>query len=365
MKENPHPIPATQAHSEIQIPSKRLAPILSLYQTVISENEREIDENKSRSALAIAAMIDNPNNLRELSNLWQTTEEQIRIIIRDGFYDDEIKNLGYEIFDRKKHAEKENGKKKKPSSTTEAIEDVMSTLPPDLLTSYEQELIQKVNNGRTNEEIALEYGIKPHSVSVALVRIRRKLEPLLVNAGLVKASDFKDTGLVTAASEGNIDAKKFLRMYYMVQGTPEKYIKTKRVINEKLVEEGLIPLSDRDKISANEHRNLLSPWHKKGVIRKNKRAYVSQEYLNKVRNKRKRESHEAPPTPQHKLLADCIPLPADHPERGYMYRTILRSVKEGKIPSTRGKWRWYVLEEDVQPILEELFKRRGLEFPHR
>jgi len=176
---------------------KQIAPFISLYNEVIGEQPDTFDPEKSKAAIALAVMTDNPENLRHLSDLWQTPHEQLLVSIRDSYYDSQIKQVGFEIFDRKKA--QDEAKKPKSISVAERVEQLFANLPPDLLTEHQQLVVEYVNAGMTNEQIGSLLGIKKQSVAVILVQIREKIDPLVKEAGLMKLSSFHNAALKSAA----------------------------------------------------------------------------------------------------------------------------------------------------------------------
>ncbi len=353
---------------------RKIAPFISLYGEVIERTGQVLPQQQERAAIALAVMTHDPQNLRHLSELWGTPEEQLRVSIRDSYYDPVVKQVGFEIFDRQKAKEdqekqererskvkiKKERKEKKP--VKELVDHVFSNLPNDLISPHQQRILEYTKSGMSNEEIGEIIGIKSKSVAVQLVFIRRKLEPFIKNAGLVRVASYGINTLTSAASERALESEKILRIYYTRPDIAEAYLRNRKLIDEHILNQGYILLTDREKVSKREYFTLLGATHRENIIRKNGRAYVSPDYLEKFKAKQiKKATRETPPTPDHVLLARCNPLPPDHPDYGNLYRGVLRLLKLGRIPYERKGRRWYVKKEDVQAEIERFLTRKGYE----
>ncbi len=333
---------------------KKITPFISLYNDITEGYLENLAPEQRKAAIALAVMTDDPKNLRHLSDLWQTPHEQLLVSIRDGYYDQQVKQVGFEIFDRKKAQEKA-----KDIPIAERVDKMFSSLPPTLLTEHQQEILNYVNQGMTNEQIGNLLGIKRQSVAVLLVEIRKKIDPFIQKAGLMRLGSFHTNALKNAAGHGTLDAEKILRIYHTTPDKAKRYIKKVRHIDQNLLDQGYILLSDKSQISKTEYHNLLGERYRDDILRKNDRAYVSKEFLRKFRTEKiKRKSYLKPP-PGKKSLIDCIPLPPDHPDRRYIYQKMLYRVKKGWIASSQVQRKWFVVEEDVLSEINSLIERRS------
>ncbi|MBI5044542.1 MAG: hypothetical protein HZC02_01320 [Candidatus Levybacteria bacterium] len=348
---------------------KKVTPFLSLYEEVASGHAERLHPEGERAAIAIAVMTHDPRNLRHLSELWDTTEEQIRISIREGFYDPAVKQVGFEIFDRKKSQEKEekvkNEKREPEKSVQERIDGMWMSLPPDLLTEHQKETIAYINEGKSSKEIAQILGITPVGVSNVLRRVRKKIAPYILRRGLIRIHSMKEAPLYSAAKYGSIDAGKILLSTYSTKPIIERYLDEQRRLNPLLIIDGYIPLSDRLQIAANERGSLSRKAHADHVIKKNGLLYVHEEYLKQFRDRAIRRKNHRKPTPDHKTIRECIPLPYSHEDWNYVYRKLLDLIKSGDIPAIKMGQSFLTTDFDTKKIVEELMemakkrKKRG------
>jgi|GEM_PF-5783888 len=359
----PESSPTKGGDSKIKDPYRDITPFISLYESVTTEGNQALDEGQRRAAIALAVMTENPAHLRSLSDLWELPEEQLRISIRDAFYNPIIKGVGYGIFDKKnsKQQEEKEEPEKENVSIHDLAEQVYAAIPNGLLTDHQRVIFDHVRNGLTNQQIGELLGIQKGSVAINLVRIRHLLDPLVKKAGLVRVAGYGKSFLVAAASDKVLESEKILRLYHTRPDIAEAYLKKRRAIDPNIVRKGNIPLSDRSRISEKEHYTLLQDTHRDGVIRKNNRAYVSQAYLEKFKAKKLKRKSPVPEAPTgYKALLDCIPLPSDHSERGHIYRMTLYHLKMGNIHSVRKGKNWFVQEKDVKNYIEGLLQRRDI-----
>ncbi|MDQ5901133.1 MAG: Bacterial regulatory protein luxR family [Patescibacteria group bacterium] len=337
----------------------KIASFFELYSSITQEKALTLEPHEERVAISLAAMTENPNHLRTLSDLWNVPEEQLRVGIRDAYYEPQIKAVAFEIFDRMKTPMKLTLKDRtKDQPIKERIKLLWEMLPADLLTQHQQDIASYANQGLTNSEIAEIMNIKPQSVAVILVNIRNRLDPFIAEAGLIKVSQLPGDA-TSSAKKGWIEAEKLLRMYYTTPSEARKFNARRPIVDENLLEQDFILLSDRSQITEDEHRRLMEKIYSTRIKRKNNRLYVTRQFLEHFRSKNKPRQIYVEPPPGHVLLINCIPLPHDHPDRKYIYRTLRRRLQSGTYPSIRKNRNWFVVKDDVLPEIEHLMEKKN------
>lgn len=197
-----------------------------------------------------------------------------------------------------------------------------------LLSPAEVRILQLIQEGKKNIDIAARFSLTPGSFKNTLTRIRRVIEQHILEVnGLKRTAVFKNSTIRSAAIDGRLQAVSFLGQWHTADVWVSDYLSQKQTINPSIVAKGYLPLFSS--VTPQEYSVLKRPEYK-GIRHKVKgRVYIHIRDLKRFREERQ-TTRPIPDSPDSTLedLRNFAKSARD-------YKRLLDAAKKGKLSVQR------------------------------
>ena len=226
----------------------------------------------------MAAMISDPIHLKELAKTWDVREEDLRVLIRDGMYDMNVKHAGMKIFDRVEESSKRINSLE--SRFSKAVNDL-----PSSLSERQRSILNQLQQNVPYAEIAKNLNISVGYLKEIVVQIRHTAEDKFIFPSKFKrGTSYHQQSIITALSKGRLEGVKYLNIWYTEDKVVKEYRRLRqRTVNKSLLRMGFIPLASA--VSPREYKTYVAGGkYQKYLRREDRRIYVHVDEIDTIKS---------------------------------------------------------------------------------
>lgn len=213
----------------------------------------------------------------------------------------------------------------------------------NILSPLELKVTQLRITGQNNKHISEATRISTGAVKQIVSSARHKIEQtLLYPAGFKLLAEYPDYHvLAVAAREGRVEAVKILGSWYSTDEWVKQYQWKRTVVDQSLLNQGYVVLSEQSFHGYREYIILLRPKYRNIVKRSGNRLYIKPKDLDRFRETRLKKINIIGPGPEYKSILSQTSSLSE-------YRQLCRAAKAGKLPSVKVKNSlWFAKPEDI------------------